>query len=134
MDFTIPEPEKLNTSISAQSNVDGNRVTITVDVDLNATGFVEIGIAGGKYYAAVVNGTAVFINDYSSGSYVANLTYLGDEIYNKKKSEENVSFNVKQDVPDFRFDVRNVILRYLTKNNTIQLHDKLFKKYIDEDA
>lgn len=56
-----------------------------------------------------------------------------DEIYNKKKSEENVSFNVKQDVPDFRFDVRNVILRYLTKNNTIQLHDKVFKKYIDED-
>ena len=80
--FHVPEAEKLNTSISAQSSVNGNTVTITVDVDSNASGFVEIDIASRKYYVPVVNGTAVFINDYFGGSYVADVTYLGDENYN----------------------------------------------------
>ena len=96
--FTVSEPEKLNTSIAAQSSVNGYSATITVDVDLNATGFVEIDIAGGKYYAAVVNGTAVFVNDYFSGSYVAYVTYLGDENYNKNSTK--LSFNIADPVKE----------------------------------
>ncbi len=82
LNFTVPEPEKLNTSISAQPSVDGNSVTITVDVDLNATGFVEIAIAGNKYYIPVDAGKAVFTNEFYSGTYSADITYLGDNKYN----------------------------------------------------
>lgn len=80
--FTVPEPEKLNTSIAAQPSVNGNSITITVGVDLNATGFVEITIVGNKYYVPVDAGKAVFTNEYSAGIYSADITYLGDNKYN----------------------------------------------------
>ena len=82
LNFTVPEPEKLNTSISAQPSVNGNSVKITVEVDSNATGFVEIAVAGNKYYVPVDVGTSVFTNVYSAGIYGADITYLGDNKYN----------------------------------------------------
>ena len=48
--------------------IDSDNVA-NASVDANATGFVEVSIAGKKYYVPVENGKAVFVNDYSVGSY-----------------------------------------------------------------
>ena len=41
-DFTIKGHIKKDTPITANADVNGNRVTITVTVDENATGFVKL--------------------------------------------------------------------------------------------
>ena len=102
-EFTVNDHEKVNTTIDAQAAVDGNTVTITVNVNENATGFVEISIAGKKYYVPVENGKAVLVNDYLSGTYVADITYLGDDNYNTAKTSTSftvIEHNVtKRDTP-----------------------------------
>ena len=44
----------LNTNITAKSTVNETTVTITVEVDSRATGFVEIAVAGKKFYVPVL--------------------------------------------------------------------------------
>ena len=76
----------LNTTIDARSDVNENTVTITVEIDSNATGFVEISVAGKKFYVPVVDGVAKFENNYDKGNYVADVTYLGDDMFNTNKT------------------------------------------------
>lgn len=79
---TIELSRSFNTTIDAKSDVNETTVTISVEVDSQATGFVEIAVAGKKFYVPVVDGVAKFENKYIPGQYVANVTYLGDDLFN----------------------------------------------------
>ena len=80
--FTIVGHVKKDTAILAVPNVDGNTVSISIDVDKNATGYVVIGILGQNFVVPVENGKAVFSYDFVPGSYSANMVYFGDDNFN----------------------------------------------------
>ena len=90
----------LNTTIDARSEVNENTVTITVELDANATGFVEISVKGKKFCVPVVDGVARFENDYAAGNYVADVTYLGDDAFNSNST--TVQFIVTETDPTLK--------------------------------
>ena len=71
-----------DTPITAQVDVNANNVTITVNVDGNATGFVKLQIGDTIVNVELENGSAVYNNVFVDGSYSFVATYLGDENYN----------------------------------------------------
>ncbi|MBQ2832003.1 Ig-like domain repeat protein, partial [Methanobrevibacter sp.] len=81
--FTIQGHVKKDTPIRADAKVNGNRVTITVNVDENATGFVSLRQSGSVMYIAVENGVATYTDVLPAGSYNVEVTYLGDDDYNE---------------------------------------------------
>ena len=90
--FTVFNHIKLNTTLTADAFVDGYAVTVTVNVDSRASGFVEMVIAGKKYYSPVENGKANFTSYFLAGTYMGNICYLGDDNFNEARSL--VYFNV----------------------------------------
>ena len=96
----------LNTNITAKSTVNETTVTITVEVDSRATGFVEIAVAGKKFYVPVVDGVAKFENRYAVGNYVANVTYLGDDTFNSNTtSVDFIIIEQKESLKNTTLDV-----------------------------
>ena len=84
--FTIRGHIKKDTPISADAYVNGNRVTITVNVDGNATGFVRLKYSGSTIYIALEDGVASYVNTFAAGSYNVEVTYLGDYNYNENST------------------------------------------------
>ena len=93
-DFTIKGHIKKDTPITAQADVIGNRVTLTVKVDDNATGFVKLTIGGTVVNIEVVDGVATLTTTLSPNSYFVDVTYLGDDDYNMNNTK--VSFTVTE--------------------------------------
>ena len=81
-DFTIKGHIKKNTTISAHADVIGNRVTLTVNVDENATGFVKLTVGGTVANIEVVDGVATLTTILPANSYYVDVTYLGDDNFN----------------------------------------------------
>ena len=80
--FTIVGHVKNDTAISAVPAVDGSTVSISIDVDKNATGYVAIGILGQTFIVPVNDGKASFTYDFVPGTYSANIVYTGDDNFN----------------------------------------------------
>ena len=94
--FTVVDPNsKRNTTITSDVVVDNHNVTITVTVDLNATGFVKFNIKDKDYYYPVIKGQAVLVSDFITGNYVGDAQYLGDGNFNDNST--NFSFKVNPD-------------------------------------
>ncbi|WP_407410783.1 Ig-like domain repeat protein [Methanobrevibacter sp.] len=91
-EFTVIGHIKKDTPISADVAVDGYRAVISVDVDSDATGFVEVKLGETVMYIALTNGEGSVITTLPAGSYQADLTYLGDDNFNENAT--SVSFNV----------------------------------------
>ena len=81
-DFTLAGHVKMDTPITAEAKVNGNRVTLTVTVNENATGFVKLNIDGTVANIELVDGVATLTSILPANSYFAEITYLGDENYN----------------------------------------------------
>ncbi|WP_298501313.1 Ig-like domain repeat protein, partial [uncultured Methanobrevibacter sp.] len=84
--FTVKGHVKVDTPIKADAYVNGYRVTIDVNVDANATGFVKVKIGDSIFNVELVNGEGSFINTFAAGSYTADLTYLGDDNFNQNST------------------------------------------------
>ena len=120
----------IDTPITAYADVDGNRVALTVKVDENATGFVEIK-SGDNALASLkqagVNGTLTTTLPY--GSYSLDITYLGDENYNKNSTiceftivEPVASIVVIDDIADVVYNA-SVEVTYTLENGTLGVRD-----------
>ena len=82
-DFTVVGHIKKDTPITAYADVNGNRVTLTVNVDENATGFVKLSVGDGlDANVELVNGVASLTTTLPANSYFVDVTYLGDENFN----------------------------------------------------
>ncbi|WP_458403362.1 Ig-like domain repeat protein [Methanobrevibacter sp.] len=95
--FNVYGHVKQNTTVKALPQVDENRVILTVTLNENATGFVEITISGNKYYVPVNKGKATFTNIFPAGTYTANVTYLGDGNFNT--ANDKAQFTVINQTP-----------------------------------
>jgi len=80
--FAIADHVKKDTAISAVPTVDNTTVSINIEVDKNATGYVTIGILGQTFIVPVNDGKAVFTYDFTPATYSANIVYLGDDNFN----------------------------------------------------
>ena len=98
--FTILNHVKINTPIKAVPTIDGNTVTITATVDSNATGFVTFGVLGQRFMIPVNDGKAVFTFDFASGTYAANVVYLGDDNFNNAST--TATFTVIKQVAELK--------------------------------
>ena len=96
--FTIKDHEKQDTPIDANVNITGYRTTITVNVNPNATGFISIKLGDTIAHIALTNGTGSFITNLAAGSYHADLTYLGDDDFNKNSTA--VTFTIVNPVKE----------------------------------
>ena len=81
-DFTIRGHIKKDTPITAKADVNGNRVTLTVSVDENATGFVKLTISDTVVDLELEDGVATLTTTLMPDSYFVDVTYLGDENFN----------------------------------------------------
>ena len=81
-DFTIKGHIKKNTTINARADVIGYRVTITVNVNESATGFVKLTVGGTVANIEVVDGVATLTTVLVPNSYYVDVTYLGDDDFN----------------------------------------------------
>ena len=93
-DFTIVGHIKKDTPISARADVSGNRVTLTVNVDENATGFVRLAVGGTVANIEVVDGVAKLTTNLLPNSYFVEVTYLGDDNFNMNNTK--VTFTVTE--------------------------------------
>ncbi len=92
--FTIAGHIKKDTPITAYADVIGNRVTLTVKVDENATGFVKLAIGDTVANIEVVDGVATLTTTLMPNSYFVDVTYLGDDDFNMNKTK--VTFTVTE--------------------------------------
>ncbi|WP_298523334.1 right-handed parallel beta-helix repeat-containing protein, partial [uncultured Methanobrevibacter sp.] len=87
-DFTLMGHIKKDTPITANADVNGNRVTVTVKVDENATGFVKLSVGDGlDANVELVDGVATLTTTLPASSYFVDVTYLGDDNYNINKTK-----------------------------------------------
>ncbi|MEE0942230.1 MAG: Ig-like domain-containing protein, partial [Methanobrevibacter sp.] len=93
-DFTIVGHIKKDTPISARADVSGNRVTLNVNVDKNATGFVRLAVGGTVANIEVVDGVAKLTTNLLPNSYFVEVTYLGDDNFNMNNTK--VTFTVTE--------------------------------------
>jgi hypothetical protein len=91
-EFTIKGHIKKDTPITANADVVGNRVTLTVTVDENATGFVKLTVAGTEANIELVDGVATVTSTLPANSYYVAVNYLGDENFNANATK--VAFTV----------------------------------------
>ncbi|WP_295611336.1 Ig-like domain-containing protein [uncultured Methanobrevibacter sp.] len=92
LEFTVVGHVKKDTPITANATVNGDMVTIDVNVDLNATGYVTFSIMGKTLIAEISKGKATLTDFYASETYQVDVEYLGDENYNANST--TVSFTV----------------------------------------
>lgn len=81
-DFTIRGHIKKDTPITAYADVNGNRVTLTVNVDENATGFVKLSVGDTEVNIELMGGFATLTTTLHANSYIVDVIYLGDENFN----------------------------------------------------
>ena len=93
-EFTIVGHIKKDTPISASASVNGNRVTLTVNVDENATGFVKLVISGTVANIEVEDGVATLTTILPANSYFVDVTYLGDDNFNMNNTK--VTFTITE--------------------------------------
>ncbi len=89
--FTVAEPAKIDPEITVTINntIYGEDVVITINAPSDATGTVNVNVAGNIDTVALVNGKAtVSIPGLETGYYIAFITYPGDERYNSKAISE----------------------------------------------
>ena len=96
--FTVKGHIKKDTPISADAKVNGNKVTITVTVDENATGFIGLKESGSTFYVALVNGVATYTDTLLAGSYNVEVIYTGDDNFNENSTK--LSFTVEDPVKE----------------------------------
>ena len=118
--FVVYDHIRLNTTVNCDVAVVENTVTLTVNVDSNATGFVEINIAGKKYYASVEDGKAILVSDFPAGNYMGNIHYLGDENFNEASTL--LSFTV---AGTEKMDTKFIDIRVSDGTLTARLVDEL---------
>ena len=97
-DFEIIGHVMKDTPINAQADVNGYKVTITVNVDDNATGFVEVKYEDTIINIALTNGTGTYAATLPAGSYNVDVTYLGDDNFNVNSTK--LSFTVDDPVKE----------------------------------
>jgi flagellar hook assembly protein FlgD len=76
-----------DTPIDVEVETNANRVTLTVKVDENATGFVEVKSGDSVSNIALENGEGTLAITLPYGSYTLDVTYLGDDNYNKNSTK-----------------------------------------------
>ena len=104
--FTIVGHIKKDTAISSTATVKNGTVTITTNVDSNATGYVTLEILGQTFIVPVDNGSAVFTYDFNLGTYSANVAYLGD--YNFNSATTTTAFTVTNQSSELKNTTVNV--------------------------
>ena len=85
--FTVSDHIKQNTTITPTVTVDGNNVSISIDVVPEATGFVKFTISGNDIFAEVNGGKAVINTVLPAGNYTIPVEYLGDNDFNGNATE-----------------------------------------------
>ena len=115
-DFTITGHVKKDTPITADVKTIGNKVTLTVNVNEKASGFVKVNIGTTVVNIELVDGVATLTTTLPADSYNAEITYLGDENYNtnatklsftvEDAAKENTSISL-----DIQVDENNVIFK-----------------------
>uniref|UniRef100_UPI0025E1445F right-handed parallel beta-helix repeat-containing protein n=1 Tax=uncultured Methanobrevibacter sp. TaxID=253161 RepID=UPI0025E1445F len=93
-EFTLKGHIKKDTPITASAEVVGYRVTVTVNVDENATGFVRLAVGGTVANIEVVDGVAKLTTNLLPNSYFVEVTYLGDDNFNMNST--SVTFTVTE--------------------------------------
>ncbi len=117
--FTVKGHVKKNTSISANVKVDENNVTITVDVDGNATGFVVFEMGNYNISVAVKDGKAVLNYIFEPGNHNFTAAYLGDDDFYSNATQ--IAFTVRSTTS---ITASEVTATYGTnKNLTLTLKD-----------
>ncbi|WP_409199583.1 beta strand repeat-containing protein [Methanobrevibacter sp. DSM 116169] len=103
--------EKLDTDLNISTELNGKNLTITVNVDKNATGNITINIGNISKEVPIINGTATTtVDDLDYGNYTLNVTYSGDDYYNSKNNSSTVI------IPSIIFKASDITLYY--KNGT----------------
>ncbi|MBE6489234.1 MAG: hypothetical protein E7Z83_00010 [Methanobrevibacter sp.] len=98
VNITVPVTvSKQDPKFKVNVSTDDKMVNITVNVDSDATGNVEITIAGNKFYAPIKDGVAEFTNNYNPGIYVANVTYPGNDYF--ESASKNAVFSISEVLP-----------------------------------
>ena len=115
--FTIVGHVKNDTEISSTAEVENSTVTITTNVDSNATGYVTLEILGQTFLVPVDNGRAVFTYDFNIGTYSANIAYLGD--YNFNNATTTTTFTVTNQSAELENTTVNVDVEAVENNVTI---------------
>ena len=115
--FTIVGHVKNDTEISSTAEVENSTVTITTNVDSNATGFITLEILGQTFLVPVDNGRAVFTYDFNIGTYSANIAYLGD--YNFNNATTTTTFTVTNQSAELENTTVNVDVEAVENNVTI---------------
>ncbi|WP_406536848.1 Ig-like domain-containing protein [Methanobrevibacter sp.] len=101
-----------NMNAADVSIMEGEIANIVVNVNDDASGIVLVNIGNYKYYGIISNGKAlVSCVGISSGKYTANITYLGDERYNKAYAHANVQVNPKAEpiLPDVKVSLPTTV-------------------------
>ena len=94
---TVVKNNKKNTPINAEISVYGTKVMVEVEVDKDATDMVEIKILEQEFAVHVNDGSAFISFNMKPGSYIANITYMGDRNFNPNSTVEEFTVEVKQD-------------------------------------
>ena len=100
--FSVVEKPLKDTPIYIKVVIDDNNVTIAVDVDVNATGFVKFEVSGTENYTLyeeVVGGKVVLEDVLTVGDYMVVVTYLGDGEFNSNSTVKSftIAGHVKKD-------------------------------------
>ncbi|WP_298523728.1 Ig-like domain-containing protein [uncultured Methanobrevibacter sp.] len=102
VEITVADYVKMNTTISSDVVVDGNRISLKVDVNENATGLVSVVINEKVIYLPVKEGKAKYDAILDNGFYLAFITYVGDDNFNTNSTVETfMVFNVEPVVSEF---------------------------------
>ena len=116
-EFKVQDHIKVNTTLGCDVSVENFTVTITVNVEQNATGNVIVTVAGTDYVGQIKDGKAVIISDFFPGSYVANITYGGDINFNSASNA--TSFTIIEQKPDLRNTPIDVVVGAFENDVTI---------------
>ena len=106
--FTINKRDsQLNVTVSGNSV--GNNATITVQVQSNATGFVNVDINGTVYSIALnsTGGGKLNVTGLGNGTYYVHATYTGDDQYLPRNNDTKTFVMTKSDV-DLTIDVSSI--------------------------
>ena len=93
-EFTVVGHIKKNTTISADVEITGFNIMVTVNLNPNVTGLLKFNVNGLDVYANVDGGKAVFNNVFAPGEYTVNASYLGNYDFNPNSTV--ISFTVKK--------------------------------------
>ncbi len=106
--FTVEKAEALTITVDGGIGVMG-AATVNVTVADDATGYVVVDNDGVKEVYELVNGSCSFeIYDLQAGEYTINVTYLGDDNYNKTEATKVLDIpksQVKAEITDVTAEI-----------------------------